>query len=275
MNNSYYLEPNSLRKLNKNLNSIKDFCFTSSYAIFELISGIKESDYNIRKAVITNLLKEDFPIIWSLPSTLTARAFPPIDYIDKKEVGLKEISNCLAKSNSFDDFVSLSKDFNYNLKYFKELDNFYSKKFIDATMEGNQNLKKIINNENPALPKKFSKDLLKNLPQLKKLNMSITLMAIVNDLVNGIKIETGKQFDEEKVYDLYNGKINIYIEAFSLFTATKSAELNQPSKNDFVDLNHLIYLSNSNKKFIVTDDKMILSFTENAIKIDDFKKILN
>lgn len=83
----------------------------------------------------------------------------------------------------------------------------------------------------------------------------------------------GEKMKISELLESYNGSIDIFIEAFSLFSAQKSSLLDCPAKNDFLDLHHLLYLGNDRKCFIVTDDKMVLRITKQSVTIDNFNKI--
>lgn len=84
----------------------------------------------------------------------------------------------------------------------------------------------------------------------------------------------GEEISEEEVYNSYDHSIDIFLDSFSLFSAKKSGELGTPAKNDYVDLNHLLYLHNNPNRLIVTDDKMILNIiTKQSMTIQKFKEV--
>lgn len=277
-NLKYYLETNSLRNLGSKVIELNNDCYTSGLAIFEIVSGINDSDFDIRKSVIEKTLNSKMGIIWELPETIMARAFPPFDYIDNRVDGLKYLCSQLIKSNSYNDFIENTKDKKYNSDYFRNLDKHYSTHFITATEKGNKNLKlekeKAKNHEYGEIISAFANDFIDKLPENLIINESITIYAMSENVVDGLKMSfAGKKFNREKVYNNYNGVLMIFVKAFSLYTALKSKYSNLPARNDFIDLHHLMYLFNDSNKQIVTDDNMIKKINKQTITIKDFKNI--
>ena len=270
----YYLETNSLRKLNSSLEVLKENSFTSALSIFELISGIREQDFHIRKCVLENIFKSHIEIIWAFPEEITVNAFPGMEYEEERVNPLKKICGDLIESKNLKVFQKKASKGKFNLDFFKNLDKEYSNRFINATKNGNANLKKIIKDENEEYLIDFSTNFIKSLPENHSMNNSITLQAITDNLKKALELSSGELIDEKKIYEQYNGSINIFISAFSLFTARKNSEFNIPAKNDFIDLHHLIYLANNENYFIVTDDKMIPKMTNQVKKIDEIIEIL-
>lgn len=270
----YYLETNSLRKLNNQLGAIKEICFTSALSIFELISGIREQDFHIRKVVIESIFNTGLEVIWLFPEEVTVNAFPGMEFQEDRIKPLKRLCQCLIESENISGFLEKASQGKYNLEFYQNLDKQYCSKFSSASLQGNKNLKAIIESQNEDSLREFSKSFNGSLPYNHQVNNSITLKAIASNLKDSLELSSGELIDEKKVYDHYDGSINIFISAFSLFTAKKSAEFNTPSKNDFIDLYHLIYLGNNHNYFIVTDDKMIYNNTSQVKKISEFIELL-
>jgi len=266
----YYLETNSLRTLSSRLESLNENVFTSALSIFELISGIKDQDFLIRKSVIKNIFKSGIEIIWLLPEEITVNAFPGLEFQEDRIIALKKLCQYLIDSHSMKDFLRKGSKGKYNLDFFKNLDKQYSNRFLESITKGNQNLKQIIADDNEEYLSNFSKQYIKSLPYKHSLNQSITLKAIAGNLKDSLELSSGELIDEQKIYENYNGNINIFISAYSLFTAIKNAEFNTPAKNDLIDLYHLIYLANNEDHFIITDDKMIPKITTQVKKISEF-----
>ena len=266
----YYLETNSLRSLNKELNLLSNDCFTSSLSIFELISDItkSEKEFNIRKSVIKNVLKSDITVNWDSQKTIKVKAFPGMTFKDYEIVGLKELTFSLIKCNTLQEFQILTKEKKYNQNFFKKLDELYSKHLIDSTLIRNKKFKKHIENDDSLKSKEFLKKLKNNIT----LNKRISLSNIVNDIVDAMEKQLKTTIDRTRIYDSYNGSIDVFIEYFSYYTAFKNAELKIPAKNDFLDLLHLIYLGNGENIKIVTNDKLLEKLNV-TISIEDFKNL--
>lgn len=271
----YYLDTVAIRKLSKELSSLNKLCYTSALCIFEIISGISQNEYLARKKAVVNLFASGIPIIWELPEAMKTHAFPIVEIIEHRTSGLMNISLHLLDSIDFADFASRTKDELYSLDFFSDLDNVYSAGFINGTNRGNQNLKEIfkhIREKDGEDFEKIAKEYLKSLVA-DPINRQITINAIADYLAVHVN-KAGDQMEVSELIKTYNGSIDVFIDAFSLFTIQKSALLNSPSKNDFLDLHHLLYLKNDRQDFIVTDDKMILEITSQSISIQEFKKML-
>lgn len=271
----YYLDTVTIRKLSKELPQLKHNCFTSALSIFELISGISEKEFYIRKQVLKNLFDSQVPIIWELPEAMKAYAFPIIEIKESRVLGLKKICFELLRSESLETLILNTRNEIYNVSFFNQLDGIYSRGFIESTIKGNDTLKKIYNAErekNGELFENFSKNFVKSLQSNEEMNNFITLQAIASYL-SDFASKSNDIVTQEELVKSYNNGINTFIKAFSLFTAQKSAELGNPAKNDFVDLHHLLYLGNNPNYYIITDDKMVIKITKQAKTILEFKKI--
>lgn len=79
LNMRYYLETNAIRALSRRVRDLsvpaKRTVFTSSLAVFEIVSGLNEDNYAERAAIVANLSKSKLPIDWRSPGQLIANAF--------------------------------------------------------------------------------------------------------------------------------------------------------------------------------------------------------
>lgn len=270
----YYLDTVTIRKLSKELSSIKKICYTSALCIFEIISGINKIEYTVRKKALVNLFASGIKIIWEMPEAMKTYAFPIIEIEESRTKGLRNLCSKLLNSSNFEEFISSTKDELYSLDFFYDLDSTYSAGFINATSTGNQTLKEIykhIREKDGEVFEKIAKDYLKSFA-IDPRNKEMSISAIANYLTNHVN-RGGEEIEFSEVRQSYNGSIDVFIEAFSLFTIQKNTFLNCPSKNDFLDLHHLLYLGNDRKDYIVTDDKMILEITAQSISTEKFKQI--
>lgn len=271
----YYLDTVAVRRLSKQLPKLKNNSFTSALAILELISGLNEKEFNIRKQVIKNLFDCQFPIVWKLPETIRTEAFTIIEIAETRSHGLYQICLELQKSENLETLLTNTEKESYNIDFFRELDTVYSLDFINSTLKGNDELRKIYNNEKEnhgEVFEKYAKQFVKFLPSDVEMNKALTIKAIAEKL-SILASKDGDYVSEEEVYNSYDNSIDIFLSAFSLFSAKKSGELGMPSKNDYIDLNHLLYLRNNPNSIIVTDDKMILNITSRSKTIEEFTKI--
>jgi hypothetical protein len=266
---NYYLEPNSLRSLNKQLHLLPKNCFTSGLSIFELISDLtkSEKEFNIRKSVINNVITNKVKINWDSQKTIKAKAFPQITFDDAETHGLKELVNLLLKTESLESFLHNSQSSKYNHNFFNNLDKLYSSHFIEATIEANKKVKSQIDCDSTS----FAKQFVKSLPLNNELNEGMTLFIIVNDIMDALEKQLNlKNINRAKIFSSYDGSFDVYLKYFSHYVATKSSENKLPGGNDFLDLLHLIYLGNGKDCKIVTNDSLLKNL-DVAISIEDFK----
>jgi len=272
----YYLDTVAVRRLSKELPKLKGNSYTSALVILELISGINEREFKIRKQVVKNLLESRFPIVWKLPETIKAEAFPIIEIKEKRTLGLLKICFELLRSENLETLILTTENEVYNIDFFKEWDNTHSFGFVDATSKGNEELKKIYNDErvnNGEAFENYAKQFVKSLASDFEVNNAVTIKGMASNYAAQVS-SNGEEVSEEEVYNSYNHSIDIFLESFSLFSAKKSGVLGTPAKNDYVDLNHLLYLRSDPNCFIVTDDKMILNIiNKQSITVQKFKEI--
>lgn len=271
----YYLDTVAARALSKELHKLQSHSFTSALVVMELISGIGEREFNIRKQVIKNLIDSRFPVVWKLPEKINAEAFPIIEIKESRVLGLQNLCIELYRSENLEAFITNTEKEIYNIDFFKKLDKNYSNIFIEATLKGNKELKKIYTEQRLNNGKEFedyAKQIVKSLASEVDVNNAITIKVIAGHLAAQAS-EDNDLVTEEEVYNSYNHSIDIFMNAFSLFSAKKSGELGTPAKNDYTDLLHLLYLGNNPNLSIVTNDNMILKITEQSKTILEYKQI--
>lgn len=166
----YYLDTVSIRKFSKELFTLKDICYTSALCVFELISGLNQREFLIRKKALQNLFDSKIMIIWELPEAMKTFAFPIVEITETRVLGLQKLCFHLVNSDSFENFIFKSKDEKYNLDFFNHLDNVYSTGFLNATIKGNLTLKKIFADErknNGEVFEKLAKEYVKSLSMVR------------------------------------------------------------------------------------------------------------
>lgn len=271
----YYLDIVTVRALSKELHKLQSNSFTSALVVMDLISGIGEREFNIRKHVIKNLIDSRFPVVWKLPEKIKAEAFTIIEIKESRVIGLQKLCNELYRSENLETFITNTEKEIYNIDFFKKLDKSYSDIFIEATLKGNQELKNIYTEQRVNNGKEFedyAKQIVKSLASEVDANNAITIKVIAGHLA----AQASKDDDlltEGEVYNSYNHSIDIFMTAFSLFSAKKSGELGTPAKNDYTDLNHLLYLGSNPNLSIVTNDNMILKITAQSKTLLEYKQI--
>jgi len=273
----YYLETNALYSIGKFPDKYFRNFYTSILSLYELVSGIKKENFTKRKNVLNKIFNTSITIVWEMPEKLVFSSFnvtKDYEYLEHRVEPLRNIINKILNSDSYETF-SQSTEYRtepYNFNYFRELDKSWSKGFIESTIRGNQRIKHDIKrNNNSFILNGVSynihrnKDLASFYEAETLLNQSITILA----LSNMIK-EKGLTDAIGTIYNSYNGLIDNYIVGFSMFCADKMIMSDSPATNDFVDLTHLIYLTNVEDCKIVSNDNIFDKFFEHKrIKIEE------
>jgi len=284
----YYLETNALRSLSKDFYKSENItnCFTSGLSIVELISGLNENEYYIRRKVLCNLINSNIDIDWELPDGIIGSAFPVISGIEYRIDDLKKICQIIIETQIYDiAYKKIQDNTKYNLKYFSELDKVIPKIFIEATITGNIEISKVLS-ENKLEELKLSEDDLveNNLDLLNlyntkhfNINYSIMINSIARRFARMIypDDEVKQKIVETDIYNSYNHSIDHYIVAYSYYTIEKIKYKAIPAKNDIFDLQHLLYLKSYEDHKIVTNDNLLVKlcrhlFPGYLITIDEF-----
>jgi hypothetical protein len=129
----------------------------------------------------------------------------------------------------------------------------------------------------PEMINDFKKkwDNLKDDPELKKNILNDLIVYYAKTLLTDSVIDIGNRSLQDIISN-YDHSIDIYFLCAGYFTGTKLIFKNAPSRNDYIDLSHLMYLRNPDDK-IISNDKMLIQmmkkiFLDNIITTDNFQK---
>jgi len=129
----------------------------------------------------------------------------------------------------------------------------------------------------PEMINDFKKrwDNLKDDPGLKNNILNDLIIYYAKKLLTDSLIDIGNKSLQDLISN-YDHSIDIFLLCTGYFTGTKLIFKNEPGRNDYLDLSHLIYLRNPNDK-IISNDKMLLKmmkkiFLDNIITTDNFQK---
>ncbi|MCT4665013.1 MAG: hypothetical protein N4A45_07245 [Flavobacteriales bacterium] len=273
----YYLETNALYSIEKICAENKKNLFTSIFSLYELVSGIKKDNFNRRKNILNKVKNSNIFIDREMPEKKIFDSFDitaNYDYLEERVEPLMQIIDNVLSSESFEIFSNNDayRTQKYNFDYFKNLDNTWSKGFIENTIKGNKWIKDIVQNgENEfnfnGINYKIDKnrDLDAFFTNEKISNQSFTIYAL------GLMIkDKGIDSSDMEIYESYNRLITDYIHAFSKFCANKMVTHNSPATNDFTDLTHLLYLKSTEESMIVSDDSIYDNFSnKKRISVDE------
>lgn len=122
---SYYFDTSSLRKISNKLYEYTSYdIYTSSLAIFELISGITEKEYKKRKMILKNIMDSNIKICWNTYKERMYHAYK-INFEDIESYAIKKMTKIIIESNNFEDIDKICIENNewFRLESFSGLDN--------------------------------------------------------------------------------------------------------------------------------------------------------
>jgi len=254
----FYLETNSLRQLaNKLLD--KNFCnncFTSILSIAELLSGINEKEFFLRKSIFQKLNQSGVIVNHEFPEFLRLQAFG-IYKSFKTSNDIIEISNILIESDSYFEFqFKLAKlDLITCWHFLKKYDQNGNAEFKNAFK---QRVSGDIN---------ITKDSIKDFKERwRNINVSNKHLYI-DEAIFYYAMETLKYDNSKSIQELlisYNHSLDIFFLSTFYYSEEKKSHKDETGNNDYFDLTHLSYLSDENH-VIVTDDKIIHRIMENTL----------
>lgn len=252
----YYLETNSIRIFNKKL--ITPFylsnCYTSILCISELLAGIKdERSFRERKGIIRMIYFSRILSDNDLPETKRYKAFG-LSVNSNVSDGIALLGALCIASESYQEFQDqipkhlLSEYWDF----LKVYDN------VDAKFKESYKMRQeAFDYSDPNLAKDFNKrwDNLDKKPELKSSILSDLIIYFAKSVLEDKVVNT----EGKSLYDLvqrYDHSLDIFFLCIGYFTGKKLIFRNAPSRNDYIDMAHLMYLS-SPKSVIVSNDKMI------------------
>ena len=264
----YYLETNSLRQLHAKLadSSFCKRCYTSSLSLFELLSGISDKEYVLRKAVITNVLQSSILIDWDFPLDLLYKAFEFVTWESGYPNAIKKACETVAASSDLSEVTSglVSGKETLSLSDFGAMDDYLSSKQIELFRIGREAFEKMID----ADTAKKIYDLLNNslypefpFPQevielFRREKIKFTMFQLAVEIAKELNLGdiTTTAFS---VFATYNQSLNYYFDVISYFFENRVVYNRQPGRNDVFDIAHFMYLKNSRSTKIVSDDKLV------------------
>lgn len=262
----YYLDTNALYNIRKIDQQKIPSCFTSIMSLLELISGINEDNFNKRKAILSMVLSFELTIDFAFPEEIIANSFDVFDeydFVESRDQFLMELVHAILEVDDYEQYRK-SKPYNAELghEYFRALDDNLSKNFGKAILAGIQQIKQLQHStsaENIITINEITFDL-NTKDGLEKafplLSRTATLEAMCHIILN--LSET--KLSLEETFLSYNNFTNVYIQVFSNYCEDQILNGRCPSKNDPLDLIHLLYLKNDFRRYIVSDDKIFSKY---------------
>lgn len=266
--NKYYLETNALYQLKKFSSETQESSFTSALAITELVAGVTEYDFKRRSAIAQILMASDVAIDWRFPEEIQLESFDCAlldEFEDIRKASLQVLFIALSEAKSFTQFKTIDNkvDKEFNLSFFKRLDDTWAERFVNVLNDSNfqiaEAIEKFPNEKLEFNGKIYNVGSRKGLNVLfveqPSFNWAISIYGMIAQLRRS-KVDIFNHLTDEMIYESYNGLSDHFVRGFSAYSSEKLVNMGSASKNDLLDLYHLTYLRDCKRTFIVSEDKI-------------------
>lgn len=241
--------------------------YTSVLALLEIFSGIKDDNsFFLRQSIFKKILRSQIKFDHNLPETKIYNAFG--FNLENLELSgrIGQILMLIELTKDYDSFLKTIhlnglKDIFLFGKEYDENASFGLKKNLLVQFSNSEVKQSILQFES-----RWTQDNLSNLK-----NSVIKFIATI--LQENPIFKSQKTLSE--LISSYDNSIDIYLIATAYYLDQKVSSNSFPGKNDYLDLNHLTYLSGFSNQ-IVTDDKllhkiMLRTYPKNILKTSELK----
>lgn len=260
---SVYLETNALRKLT--CYKCKESVFTSIFSIFELLSGITERDFEVRKACLRRIKEQKIDIQGPMIDKLLMSLVGVTKYNPFADRMIMDIYHAALNAENYSNFTDIelpATDKNnktytiHALTWLRNWDNHIS--------SITNNLNPLFENENTEYIKQiYNKNGVKGLAEhfwWKMYNNRTDEERLSHaEAFVGVDKAEGVRQEADALFSKYNFKLFITAQAV-IFSKAFFINGNTQNANNASDLLHLLYL-NDNDKFI-SNDKIYQTISE-------------
>ncbi|WP_143321643.1 hypothetical protein [Clostridium sp. HBUAS56010] len=267
-----YLDTSSIRKNSNRLNKFENLdVFTSVLAVLELIAGIKETDYELRKKVVNDLLNSSINIDWSTYKKKEYDAFEQ-PYNDVEGYVIKQMAEKLVRCNDFEEYkcvkIYIDESTYYTFESLEDFDKELSqlgKKFSIFNKNEWSSLEKA--DRKLFKRKMFDEDFL--FPYVRH-QSDLSLIYLVED-ISGSKRPSEEYF---RLIDDYDQSLEVYLKYNCLLFLMHEINGSECSRNDAIDMLHLVYLSKNDT--MLSEDKIFekLNMLMQYIKVSNSDEIM-
>ncbi len=248
----YYLETSAIRKLSPKLSTFasNSNVFTSSLVLFELISGMTERDYALRKMTIKRTLESGINIDFD---SFDIKKYKCVgieeDDIDGKLA--KEMANIIINSTSFSELenerIFINNDI-FSLADFTLFDKNLSETIVNLTNQAAE-----IFSVRTKEEKKHDRNILLNE------GMLFSYSRILSEILVSTTVENATQTyrpSEEyfSVIEKYDGSLDLFCYCIVCKSVLAQIQGNTFGKNDGFDILHTCFMSHDD--VIVSDDQI-------------------
>lgn len=261
----FYLETSALRRLASHLQdtSYAKNAFTSCLAVFELLSGIDENNYSSRRNILSKVSQSKLRIDWDMPPDKVCSTFTPKQsgglYADE----IKKILHAVLESETLEQADQSCKKAGYGVTItgLSFMDDTLSKDHIQEYGDGIHRFRGDWSFKTADALYRFMHGEFGDLPhELRQSFRKTRTSSALIVLCYGLASHFFPAIVREKTLELYfsyDGSLNYYLEATSYYQENRLVYSKLPAHNDFLDLEHFIYLGYSRSVRMVSDDKLV------------------
>lgn len=276
----YYLETSALIRLSRwiveSANTTRAIAYTSFLSIFEILAGLTEANYSERVAVLRSVAESRLPVDWDTPREAMAESFSEVRVMDGLRHGIQLLLDIARRESSLPRLKILSAQTS-GCTPWDELPKMEVVVSTDRSVKVQSQILRM-RREVPAEPRKVTRSRLntttfrQDLTKVGREVLLADLAAFVAARMPGPKTEESVL----KVLTSYNGRADRFLAADALRQGTSLISGQQPARNDFIDVSHLLYIPRADQ-IIVSDDGLLIRicnelFPENVRSSDQFRR---
>jgi len=234
--------------------------------MFELLSGLSEEEYLLRKAVITNVLESSIPIDWDFPLDLLYKAFNFVDWASGYPAAVKKACEAVATSSRLEDVETelISDKETLSLSDLRALDYHLCSKQIEEFRVGRDAFMEFVDaKEARKIYELINNKLFPEVtfpPQVVELfhreHKRFTIFQLAYHIANELQLGDISN-TALTVFRSYNNTLDYYFDVTTYFFENRVVYNREPRRNDVFDIAHFMYLKNSKSTKIVSDDKLV------------------
>lgn len=248
--NRLYLDTSIVRKYSNELAKFeRENVFTSSLVVFELIAGMNEKEFKLRKNVLNNLLKSKIIIDWDSYKMKMHKAFK-IVYDDIEGNAIMRFAEEIIKCETYEEVKNLkiysSENIFLKLESFEEFDKDIEQVGKDFSAKAAYEWRELEKEDR----RNFKEQMSDFLCTYSKWLCELALINLVEEFA-GSKRPSEQYF---KILREYDNSLEVYFYYNQMFFLITEMNGSECGKNDALDLMHTIYLKKNDT--IVSEDKI-------------------
>ena len=211
----------------------------------ELISGINEKDFGLRRSIISKVAYGKIRIDTLLPEFKILNAFG-LNYQNENEAD---------KIGKISKIIELTKDYKSFVKTIKQnsLENVWSNIKLTDQNASNVYRKSISNFFRDSSVKEGKEKFNERWLESNRNQIKTSTIKFFANIISQTQFCNSKS--ENELISSYDNSIDVYLMASAFFNDKKVTMKDLPANNDYIDMQHLVYLNDFNDK-IISDDKI-------------------